>query len=114
VATTARSTNFLLQFNGIDIICHFDQRLVYAMKKQVPRLWNHSRANDSAVFGMTECEGNSLHEPATVFAGGSTHRQAIQLGGRHTNTNRHGLPVFAAGANAFVELQIVADHRNSS
>src|SRR5512133_3254704 len=35
----------------------------------------------------------------------------MDLDGWNADTDGHGLAVFAAGAYAFVELQIVADHR---
>jgi hypothetical protein len=37
---------------------------------------------------------------------------AIDFNGRDANADGNGLSIFAAGADAFVEFQIVADHRN--
>src|SRR6185437_13934888 len=54
-----------------------------------------------------------LHEAAGIFACGAANRQPIQFGCGHTDPNRHGLAVFAAGSDAFIQLQIVAHHRNA-
>ena len=40
----------------------------------------------------------------------SPHRHPIQLHRRHAHAHRHALPVFAAGADPFIERQIVAHH----
>jgi hypothetical protein len=43
-----------------------------------------------------------LHETAWIFLCGSANGQAINLNGRNAYANWHGLPVFAAGAYAFI------------
>src|SRR5271170_6409867 len=55
-----------------------------------------------------------LHEAARIFSGSSAYREAIDLNCRNAHANRHGLSILAAGTNPFVELQIIADHRNTS
>src|SRR5271166_1620653 len=42
----------------------------------------------------------------------SAHRQSVHLECRNPHAHRHRLPVFAADADTFVELQVVADHRH--
>ena len=42
----------------------------------------------------------------------AAHRHPVQLHRRHAHAHRHALAVFAAGADAFVELQVVAHHRH--
>ena len=54
-----------------------------------------------------------LHEAADIFLRGAADGQAIDFDGRNAHADRHGLSVFAAGADAFVEFQIVADHRDA-
>src|SRR5271166_3147000 len=55
-----------------------------------------------------------LHEAAGVFFAGATDGQAVYFDGRNADADRDGLAVFAAGADAFVEFQIVADHGDAS
>ena len=43
---------------------------------------------------------------------GSADRHAVELCGGHTDTDRDGLSGLAAGADAFVEGEIVAHHRD--
>ena len=54
-----------------------------------------------------------LHEAAGIFSGGAAYGQAIDFNRRDADAYWDGLAVFAAGADAFVEFQIVADHRDS-
>src|ERR1700733_16189710 len=54
-----------------------------------------------------------LHEAAGVFPGGPANGKAIYLDGRNSYADGHGLTIFTAGADAFVEFQVVADHRDS-
>src|SRR3954447_15424927 len=49
--------------------------------------------------------------PAALRFRRSAHGDRIHLDGRYPDADRHRLAVFAAGADAFVELEIVADHR---
>src|SRR5437879_6100670 len=64
---------------------------------------------------MTELSKRKLlHKAAGIFPRRSTHGHAIELRSRHADTYRHSLPVFAAGADTFIELQIVSNHRNAS
>src|SRR5579884_3421286 len=49
-------------------------------------------------------------QDVALCAGCATHGDAIDLDGRDADTDRHRLSILAAGADAFVELQIVADH----
>jgi hypothetical protein len=51
-----------------------------------------------------------LHEAAGIFPCGAANRHTIKLRGRHANTYWHSLAIFAAGAYAFIEAQIVSDH----
>src|SRR5207247_5088728 len=52
----------------------------------------------------------SLHEAAGVFSCGSTDCEAVYFQRGNADAYRDGLTVFAAGADAFVEFQIVAYH----
>src|SRR5271154_1173173 len=54
-----------------------------------------------------------LHVTAGLPLAGTADSQAINFNGRDADADGNRLPVFAAGADAFIELQIVADHRNS-
>src|SRR5580700_6041900 len=56
----------------------------------------------------------SLHKAADIFPGCSAYGQAVDFNCRNTNTNGYGLSVLAASANAFVELQVIAHHRDTS
>src|SRR5215469_15089984 len=47
---------------------------------------------------------------AMYLSGGPAHCHAVQLKGRNTHADRYRLPIFTAGANAFVQLEIVAHH----
>ena len=42
----------------------------------------------------------------------STDGHFVELDGGHTDADGDGLAVFAAGADAFVELEVVAYHRD--
>ena len=52
-------------------------------------------------------------KPPVSFLRGSADGQAIHFDRRDADADRHRLSVFAAGADAFVELQIVAHHRDA-
>src|SRR5208282_2703235 len=54
-----------------------------------------------------------LHEAARIFSGGAAYCQAVDLQCRDAYAYWHGLAVFAAGADAFVELQVISNHRNT-
>src|ERR1700730_9049122 len=56
----------------------------------------------------------SLHETARVFPRGSADGQAVHLKGWNADSDGNGLSVFAAGADAFIELQIIAYHGHTS
>src|SRR3954467_10383374 len=47
------------------------------------------------------------------FLSRSTNGEAIHLQSRNSDADGDALPVLAAGANAFVEREIVADHRDA-
>src|SRR5271165_946318 len=49
---------------------------------------------------------------ATLLSSRAADCHAVELYRRHAYANRHALPFFAAGAHAFVELEIVAHHRD--
>src|SRR4029077_20595180 len=53
-----------------------------------------------------------LHKAAHILLGSATYRESIYLDRRNANADWNGLTVFAAGSDAFVELQVVAHHRN--
>src|ERR1022692_3417098 len=53
-----------------------------------------------------------LHEAAGIFFTGTAHGEPVHFNGRDAHAYRDSLPIFAAGAYAFVEFQIVADHRD--
>ncbi len=55
-----------------------------------------------------------LHEAASIFFGGSAYREAIDFDGWYPDADRDRLAIFTAGANAFIQLQIVAHHGNAS
>src|ERR1700678_2871414 len=55
-----------------------------------------------------------LHEAAGILPCCSANSPAIDLDCRNADAARYGLPGFTAGANAFVEFQVIADHRNPS
>jgi hypothetical protein len=44
------------------------------------------------------------------LASSSAHGHAIELDGRHAYADGYALAIFAAGADAFIELEVVADH----
>src|SRR5208283_891454 len=54
----------------------------------------------------------SLHESAGFPLGGAADGQAVDLDGWDAYADGNGLSIFAAGADAFIEFQIIADHRN--
>ena len=49
-----------------------------------------------------------LHESAGFALGGAADGHAIDFNGRNAHAYGNGLSIFAAGADAFIELQIVA------
>src|ERR1700693_3725982 len=51
-----------------------------------------------------------LHEAAGIFPGGAADGQAVYFQCGNADAHGDGLSVFAAGADAFVEFQIVAHH----
>src|SRR5690242_15624245 len=54
-----------------------------------------------------------VHRPSPIVSRGSpAHRHLIDLQRWLADTDRYALAFFAAHADAFVELQIVADHRH--
>ena len=53
-----------------------------------------------------------MNPPGSFLAVPPTVRRST-FSGRNADADGHGLSVFPAGAYAFVELQIVADHRNA-
>src|SRR2546430_840664 len=54
----------------------------------------------------------SLHESAGFPFCGAADGHTIDFNCRDAYADGNGLSIFAAGADAFIELQIVADHRN--
>jgi len=80
-----------------------------AAKRKVPRL-RMSFAPRSSCSARDDKNKNLLHKPAGVFSGGAADGQAIDFYGRNADAYGDGLAIFAAGADAFVELQVVADH----
>jgi hypothetical protein len=54
-----------------------------------------------------------LHVPSRILPRGSTDCQPINLDSRNSDADWHSLAILAAGADALVKLQIVADHRNA-
>ena len=54
-----------------------------------------------------------LHEAAGIFPGSAAYGKAVNFQCGYTDADGHGLSVFAAGADAFVELKVVADHRHA-
>ncbi len=48
--------------------------------------------------------------PPGSFLGGAADGQAVDFQRGNADADGHGLSIFAAGADAFVEFQIVADH----
>src|SRR5438876_7528915 len=70
---------------------------------------------------MTSCNRKSetplsplLHEASSFLLCRSSHGHAIDLNRRNPYAYRYRLSVLAAGADAFVESQIVTDHRDAS
>src|SRR5690348_8449764 len=59
-------------------------------------------------------DGSLLHEPAGIAAGSAPDREPIHLDRRNTDSYRNGLAIFAAGANPFVEFQVVTYHGYAS
>ena len=55
-----------------------------------------------------------LHEAAGIFLGGSADGQAVNFQRGNADSDGHGLSVFAAGADAFIEFQVVAHHGDAS
>src|SRR6266446_1653218 len=53
----------------------------------------------------------SLHESAGFALCGAADGHTIDFNCRDSHANGNGLSIFAAGANAFIEFQIVADNR---
>src|SRR3954464_5929272 len=49
-----------------------------------------------------------------LFASGSADRESVDFQRGDSDADRNALSVFAAGANAFVELQIASYHADSS
>ena len=66
--------------------------------------------NPSTALGIDKSLALSLHEPAGIFSRRSSNGEAINFDRWNADADRYGLTIFAAGAYAFVELQIVADH----
>src|SRR5258708_39929668 len=54
-----------------------------------------------------------LHVPARIPSWCSADGQPVDFECRDADAYGHGLSVFAAGSYAFVEFEVVADHRNS-
>src|SRR5271157_1186482 len=54
-----------------------------------------------------------LHEAAGFTLGGSADGEAIYLDRGNADTDWNSLAVFAAGADAFVELEVVPNHGNA-
>ncbi len=68
-------------------------------------LWreNHTPLRMTELRNIRVIRGKILlHEAAGVFLSRPADGQAIDLDGRNAYTHRHGLPIFAAGADAFV------------
>src|SRR5437899_3226552 len=62
---------------------------------------------------MLHAEACATRARATSNEAGSRaapDRHAIDLDGRNADANRHALPFLTARADAFIQLQIVADH----
>src|SRR6266404_9678300 len=53
-----------------------------------------------------------LHESAGFALCGAADGHAINFNCRDSYADGNGLSIFAAGSDAFIEFQIVADHRN--
>ena len=53
-----------------------------------------------------------LHESAGLPLCGAADGHTIDFNRRDADSDWNGLSIFAAGADAFIEFQIVADHRN--
>src|ERR1700678_3436156 len=56
----------------------------------------------------------SLHKSAGILFRSPAHGHAVDLNSRDAHSYRNGLSIFAASADAFVEFQIVAHHRDAS
>ena len=54
---------------------------------------------------------NLLHEAARILPGRSADREPIHFESRNPHAHRHSLPILAAGAYAFVQLQVISYHR---
>src|SRR6516165_8203637 len=75
-----------------------------------------SRSDDDGCLGATCANGDSVVFGAARYGGasaGAAHREAIDPERRLTDADRNALAVLAAGADAIVELQVVADHRDA-
>src|SRR5882724_6717097 len=59
------------------------------------------------------CNPALLHVPAGIPSRRSADGETVDFKGGDANANWHSLSILAAGAYAFVEFEIVADHRDS-
>src|SRR5579864_4985709 len=68
-----------------------------------------ARSRSSASTSFTVCVSVAIILPG-LSSRGAAHGHAVQFQRGNPNAHRHGLSIFAAGAHAFIKLQIVADH----
>jgi hypothetical protein len=62
------------------------------------------------VLAIIPLVAHFVYTKCIALTPGATDRHAIKLDRRHAHPYRHALSVLAAGADAFVESEIVADH----
>src|SRR5580765_2808890 len=77
------------------------------------RMTRLQNPHDTAKFACIRGKEVLLHEAAGVLASGATNRQPIHLQRRNAYAYRDSLTIFAAGAHAFVEFQVIADHADA-
>src|ERR1035437_2452394 len=69
--------------------------------------WRNSIFNASNVSPPHPIASVGLQSPSRA-----AHRHLIQLDRRHSHADGHALPIFSAGSDAFVQLEVVAHHRD--